>query len=288
MDVILKHQFKVAIDSKKESQFQEVVNALFLKRYGNKFVPIKQKHDEGCDGILNNNTVIAAYAPQKANLREFKNKASGDFNSYKDNWQNKYPEWQYVYNGEYTAEMIKHLKDLHSDVQITDINVLIDLIESLPHFKRREIAGYLGINEQYVVNDVMKVVVEDVFKLSEGCGAVKKPHEFPPYIEDKIKLNYDEIDVEDALKEYECVAEYFSQLKDVLKSYQDYEIDALKTKLMDSYKKLSGNFKTRFNNMVDEYSAKNKSDDYYVFFIRVVLIYFFETCIIGDRPESEK
>jgi hypothetical protein len=43
MDIILKHQFKTAIDSKKETNFQEFINELFIKKYGNAFAPIKQK-----------------------------------------------------------------------------------------------------------------------------------------------------------------------------------------------------------------------------------------------------
>ena len=81
---------------------------------------------------------------------------------------------------------------------------------------------------------------------------------------------------------------YFAQLKDVLKLYQDFEIDSLKTKVSSTYNKLAGDFKTRLNNLVDLLSERNKNDDYYVMFLRIVLIYFFEICLIGKKTESEK
>lgn len=288
MNSVLKHQFKVAIDSCKEGSFNELVNELFVKRFGNAFSPLKQKHDQGCDGILNNNTIIAAYAPQKPNLRSFKKKAGDDFNSYKDNWQSKHPKWRYVYNGEYTAEMVQHLKSLKNDVILTDINGVLDLVEQLTHFKRRELASSLGIDEVLIVNDIMLAVVEDLFKFASDYDAEAHPHESPPYIEDKIVLNYSHSDIGDALKVYEYVMEYFPQLKDVLKSYESHEISALKAKLIGCYNKYSGDFKTRLENLVEEFSKNNKEDDSYSFFVRVVLFYFFETCVIGQRPESEK
>jgi len=129
--------------------------------------------------------------------------------------------------------------------------------------------------------------IEDLFLMSEQCVEDVAPHKSPPYIEDKIRLNYDEKDVEDALKEYEAVVEYFGELKNILKSYQDYEVGALKTKLIECYGSLSGNFKQRIILLIDRFAERNKNDDYYVFFVRVVLIYFFEICVIGKRPESE-
>ena len=287
MNPVLKHQFRTAIDSKKEDNFQILVNELFIKKYGNAFSPVKQKRDKGCDGILNNKTILAAYAPEKAILRNFKKKAGDDFEKYKSNWQ-RYSEWQYVYNGEYTSEMRNHLQSLKQDVITTDINGLLDMIEQLPHSKCRELASSLGIDEQYIVNDIMRAVIEDLLKLAENAEAIRISRNSPPYIEDKIKINYESSDVDDALKEYECVLEYFAQLEDILKSYANPEISSLKSKLINTYNKSQGNFKTRLNNLIENFSGDNSKDDSYVFFVRVVLVYFFEICVIGKRLESEK
>lgn len=288
MNSVLKHQFRTAIDSRKEANFNDFVNELFSKRFGDSFNSVKQKHDKGCDGILDGDTILAAYAPQKINLRSFKIKSGDDFKSYEDNWQANHPKWRYVFNGEYTSQMIQHLKFLKIDAILTDINSLLELVEELPHFKRRELASFLGIDELLIVNDIMIAVVEDLFRMASNCEAEAHPHQSPPYIEDKISLNYSTSDIDDALKEYENVVEYFSQLKDVLKGYGSPEISALKSKLLSCYNKYSGDFKARFENLAEEFSKNNKGDDYYCFFVRIVLFYFFETCVIGKRPESEK
>lgn len=288
MDSILRSLFKTAVEGKKDVAFQDIVDSIYTKRFGSRFTSVKQKRDKGCDGIVENKRILAAYAPEKPNLKDFKKKTSEDYDKYSVNWSSTHPEWEYIYNGEYTAQMIQHLDSMKQDCCKVDINRLLDMIDELPHFRRRELAIELSINEQFIINDVLKAVIEDLFKLSEQCIEGSKPYQAPPYIEDKIKLNYDEKDVEGALKEYESVIGYFGELKDLLKSYQDYEVGALKTKLIDCYGKLSGSFKERLEELTKQFSERNKNDDYYVFFVRVVLVYFFESCIIGKRPESEK
>lgn len=288
MDSILRTLFRTAIEGKKDIAFQAVVDSIYAKTFGSRFTSVKQKRDKGCDGIVENKKIIAAYAPEKPNLKDFKKKADDDFGKYKDNWATTHSEWEYVYNGEFTAQMVQHLDSLKQNCHKVDINCLLDMVDCLPHFRRRELAMELSINEQFIVNDVLKAVIEDLFKLSEQCIEGLKPHVSPPYIEDKIRINYDQKDVEDALKEYECVIKYFGELKDILKAYQDFEVGALKIKLIDCYGKLSGNFKERLEFLTKQFSERNKDDDYYFFFVRVVLIYFFESCVIGKRPESEK
>ncbi|MHB8879967.1 MAG: hypothetical protein ACYC69_00495 [Thermodesulfovibrionales bacterium] len=287
MDSTLKTLFKAAVDGKKDSAFQDIVDIVYSKRFGPRFVSVKQKRDKGCDGIVDNSRILAAYAPEKSKLKDFKKKFTGDFEKYQNDWQADHPHWECIYNGEFTAQMIQHLNALKPDCVKTDINRLLDMIGELPHFKRRELAIDLSINEQFIINDALKAVIEDLFKLSEESIEGSKLYESPPYIEDKIRLNYDESDIEDALKEYEHVVEHFGELKDILKSYQDFEIGAVKTKLISSYGKLSGNLKDRLESLTEQFSERNKNDDYYIFFVRVVLIYFFEICVIGRRPESE-
>ncbi len=288
MDSILRTLFKTAIEGRKDIAFQDVVDSIYSKRFCSRFISVKQKRDKGCDGIVENKKILAVYAPEQPNLKNFKKKVDEDFGKYRDSWSATHSEWEYVYNGEFTAQMIQHLDSLKQDCYKVDINRLLDMIDELPHFRRRELAVELSINEQFIINDVLKAVIEDLFKMSEQCIEDSKPHKFPPYIEDKIRLNYDEKDVEDALKEYESVVEYFGELKDILKLYPDFEVGALKTKLIECYGKMSGNFKQRLGTLIEQFSERNKNDDCYVFFVRVILIYFFESCVIGKRPESEK
>ena len=63
---------------------------------------------------------------------------------------------------------------------------------------------------------------------------------------------------------------------------------ALKNKVITEYGKLSGDFKTRLNNLTAALSGNHKNDQQYKYYVRVVLIYMFEICLIGKRSEAEK
>jgi hypothetical protein len=78
------------------------------------------------------------------------------------------------------------------------------------------------------------------------------------------------------------------KLKDTLKSYDDEEMAALKNKVITEYGKLSGDFKTRLNNLTELLSGNNGNDQQYKYYVRVVLLYMFEICLIGQRVEAEK
>lgn len=288
MDSILKTLLKAAIEGKKDTAFQDIIDSIYSLKYGHCFTPVKQKRDKGCDGIVENKRVLSVYAPERQNLTEFKKKSKNDFEKYRENWILTHPDWEYVYNGEFTALMVQHLDSLKHGCLKTDINALLNMIGELPNSKRRDLAIEMGINEQFIINDVLKKVVEDLFKIADQSLERMPSHRPPPYIEDKIRLNYSETDVDDALKMYELVYPYFGDLRDVLKAYRDYEVGALKTRLTDCYARLSGGFKHRFVVLVEQFSEQNKDDDYYVLFVKVVLVYFFEICVIGERPGSEK
>ena len=78
------------------------------------------------------------------------------------------------------------------------------------------------------------------------------------------------------------------KLKEILKTYSDDDIAALKNKIITQYGKLAGDFKERFNNLAEMLSGRHNNDQQYVYYIRVVLLYMFEICLIGKRLEAEK
>jgi hypothetical protein len=190
MDSIFKHQIKLAINRLKENNFQEFVNALYIKKYGTDFTPIKQKKDKGCDGILKNGKIIAAYAPENYRLNKFKSKTKEDYDKYVQNWRDRHPKWCLVYNGPFTAEMVGFIDSLDHGVEKVDINQIIKLIESLNWSDIRDIADYLGIDGQYFINDILQNVVDDLLKNSSKASLPSQKHK-PPYIEHKIEANFD-------------------------------------------------------------------------------------------------
>ena len=285
MDSIFEYQIKVAIDRLKGNSFQDFMDELLIRKYGKDFTCVKNKRDKGCDGIIGGDTILAEYAPEKSDLREFKKKAKDDYDKYQMHWHSKYPKWCFVYNGEFTADMVQFIEGLGSGLGKCDIKQIMDDIRSLPWSKVRDIANYLGVDEQYFINDVLRNVVEDLLKGADTESVMASSK--PPYIVDKIKLNYDESDVQGALNEYEDVLPTLTELKNVLKPYRDREVASLKDKIIVAYNKLSGDFKTRLNNLTEQLSEKSKDDDLYRYYVRVVLIYFFEICLIGKKVQGE-
>ena len=75
MDNIVREVLKTKIMGLKATAFQDALDRIYLCIYGEEnFQRVKQKHDGGSDGILNGETVLAAYAPEKYNLNDFKKK----------------------------------------------------------------------------------------------------------------------------------------------------------------------------------------------------------------------
>jgi hypothetical protein len=286
VDLQFKHQIRVAIDRRKENQFQRFVDELFIKKYSRSFIPVKQKHDKGCDGILNNNEILAAYAPANHTLKKFKKKIGEDHDSYVKNWKITHPKWCVVYNGEFTAEMIKFIDSLESDAGKIDIGQIVSMVERMNWANIRDLAEYLGIPDEYYINDIMQNVISDLLKNSKK-SAKAITQEKPIYIEDKIELNYDSNDIENAKNEYSVFLPTLGKLKGVLKTYDDEEINALKVRVISEFGKLGGKFKVRLENLADNFAGKCKNDQQYLFYVKVILLYMFEICLIGKKVEAE-
>ena len=288
MDHIFEHQIKMSIDSLKGNSFQDFMNELFIAKYGINFTPIRNKQDKGGDGILNHKTIIAAYAPDKPNLSKFKSKINTDYDEYKENWMSRYPKWCVVFNGEFTARMLQHMDELDRGIIKCDINHIVELINSLRFPKIRDIArNYLRIDEEHIIYDVLKKIIDDLLKDNTSLYSIDE-HLQPPYIEDKVKLNYIEEDIQGALIEYKDMIPDISKFESILKCYEDEDIKVLKNKVSIEYSKLAGDFKTRLNNLNELFSERNKNDDRYKYAVRVVLIYYFETCRIGKKTSEEQ
>ena len=287
MDHIFEHQIKTAIDELKENNFQDFVTELFIKKYGTNFTPIKNKKDKGSDGIINNTTIIAVYAPNKPDLRRFKSKINEDFDKYKNNWMLNYPNWWFIYNGQFTAEMILSIDELDRGIKKIDINHILELVKSLPFPKIREIArDDLGIDEEYIIYDILKKVIDDLLNNKQEKSSLQK-HTQPPYIEKKVAINYVKADIEGALDEYKDMIPDIAKLENIFKSYDDEEIKSLKSKVTVEFNKLIGDFKTKLNNLNESFAERNRNNDLYKYAVRVVLIYFFETCRIGKKTSGE-
>lgn len=287
MNKLLRDIFAEAIKRKTDTEFQEFVSSLYSIVYRNRFVAIKQKRDKGADGILNNDTILAGYGPEKPSLRDFKKKISADYKSFKENWKDEYPNWQVVYNGDFTASMVKHIDELHPGADKVGLRQLVELIADQSWPTIRNIGNLLAIPSDYYINDLLAQVVENLMN-HDGKSVPPASREKALYIEEKIALNYTAHDIEAATDEYSRSLEYFAALESLLKEYTDNEISALRSRIHRDFNMISGEFKERFESQNARYSEKHPHDDMFCFSVTVVLTYFFEQCLIGKTVEAER
>jgi len=287
MDNILRQIVKMKIVSLKGTAFQDALDRIYACIYGNKcFQRVKQKRDDGSDGIVNGDTVLAAYAPESYSLRDFKKKIGGDFASYDNNWSETHSDWQVVTNLESTAQMIKFVNDLKTGASIICIEGLLQKISEQTWTVKTAIFRSLDIPEHYLTNDIVATVIEDLIQISDRNSGFE-PYEKPAYIQDKIELNVSEQNWDSFSDEYEEALALFPIVSSVVRSRPQSKVAAIRSTVRTTYISLSGDFESRFAELVGT-MAKNKiRDDYYVHNMRVVMLYFFEQCLYGQKPISE-
>jgi hypothetical protein len=293
MNTPLQNRFEIQIKALQGFDFQDFIIELFLQKYGAKgFTVLRQKKDKGCDGIINaEKQVIACYGPVSNNQNKFDQKVNEDFEDYQNNWQSSFPNWMFIVNQDVTPLQVSKIKSLKSDAPLLGIKQIISIIYELKNHQRRKIADYLNIEQSFLASDYLGDVLEDLLMGSEvTTESIKYDKIGRIYIEDKIVINYSESEVEDAVNEYVLLAESGSlkDVSDLLSAYEDEEISRLKHKILIDYASTNGTFKERLNQLSKFYTVKyaSENDDDYLHYIRAVLIYLFEQCLIGRKKTS--
>lgn len=287
MDNILRDILKSKIMGLKATAFQDAMDRIFLCIYGeNKYQRVKQKHDGGSDGIVNSDTILAAYAPERYNLTDFKRKVGDDFKSYKKNWESSHGKWQVITNLEATAQMIKFVGNLKAGATIVCIDKLLQRIAEQTWSVKLDILRALDIPSHYLSVDLISTIIEDLIKISES-DIKFPPYNKPVYIQDKIKANCSLDYQKQFSDEYEDALSIFPIISNILKSRSRLDVASIRSKIRNTYGSLAGSFEEKLNTMVNIMSQRNSSDDCYSGSMRIVIIYFFEQCLFGLRPSSE-
>lgn len=290
MNEPLKNVFEVQIKSLRGFGFQDFVNELFLMKLGEgDFIPPRKVKDKGCDGIIiSERRVLACYAPQKYDYKVFRDKINSDFESYRENWEAEYPNWMFITNQDVSPDQVKEVDALKKRAAIFGVKNIISVIEGLDSYKRRKLGKYLRIDQDYFTQDYLREILEDLLKetdISEQSVHYSKA----PYMPDKIELNYEREDIEGAFQEYDILVDHFPRILEIIQGYEDKEIDKIKLKIITDFNKKPGAFKERLEQQTEQYLEKySPKDDNYLFFIRAILIYHFEQCLIGSKTEAEK
>lgn len=286
MNQLLRKQFRNAIRLLTDSRFQDFIAFLFTTTHGDSFTAIKQKHDKGSDGILNRDTILAAYGPEKYALSTYKKKVAEDYKSYDKHWKPTHKNWMVIFNDDFNANMQLHIEALHPGAFSVGLSELVEKIEMLPWGKIIRVGEYLGIPPELLINDLIGHVIDDLISVSDE-GQATSIRLQAIYIEDKIAINYSEVEVQNATDEYYCCLEYFDATEAILREHEPREVNALKRRICNDFNSLGGTFADRFRGLLDRYCQVRISDDLYRFAVIVLLTFFFERCLIGKKSKGE-
>jgi len=295
MKTPLINNFETQIKNLKGSEFQTFVSKLFILKYGETgYTILREIKDKGCDGIIEiEKRVIACYGDDNGKesdkrKKDFKQKATGDFEKYKNNWQKSYPNWSIVINNDIDPDYDLFVKTLSSGASVIGSIQLLEIVEHLKHFQRKKLGENLRINNEYFSQDCLKDILEDLSSSEIDNSNITYNRDSLTNIKTKIEINYNNQDIENIKKDFENLLETGSLdlVKDLISSYENTEIAKIKNRILTDFNKLpNGDFKQKFeylvNFYIEKYSVEN--DDDYLWLIKSLLYYLFEQCLIGKK-----
>ncbi|GGG97340.1 hypothetical protein GCM10011416_14130 [Polaribacter pacificus] len=293
MNSPLKNSFRVQIESLNLFKFQDFITELFILRYGSEnYIPPREIKDKGADGIItSSNTLVACYGPKSVDKNRYLKKIEDDFESYEDNWIDDYKNWMFVTNNDIPEYAIKKINALKPDATQIGIKNILQFIEELTSSQKRTLGTFLNISRDLFARDYLKELIEDLIKDSEFT-IENVDYKTQIYFPDKVSINFKQKDINKVLDEYDSYFEngVFNVIGGLLFGYEDEDFEKLKHKIKYDYTNESGSFKKRLKQMIDKYLNKysSENDDEYLYYLRAILLYLFEQCIIGDKTKAEK
>lgn len=287
MNKLLLMQFTQMVRSKTDNGFQDFVVFLFQVVHEDDFRVVKQKHDKGSDGIVNGDTVLAVYGPSDYSLAKFKKKVGDDYKSYARNWKDTHPHWIVVYNDELRANMIQFAEAKHSGADKIGLPELIAMIERLPWSKIQRVGDYLGIPTELLMNDLIGQVVDDLIRQNEIEQSIADRPK-ATYIEEKLALNYSSDEVSLATDQYFDCLVYFNSTEEILQAHTHFSLTSLRNRIRTDFNLQGGRFAERLRGLVALYTQARTNDDLYRFAVTILLVFFFEQCLIGRRTAEEE
>jgi len=293
MNSPLKNSFRVQIESLNLFKFQDFITELFILRYGaENYIPPREIKDKGADGIItSSNILIACYGPKIIDKKRYIKKIEDDFESYEENWIDDYKNWMFVTNNDIPEYAIKTINSLKPDTTQIGVKNILQFIEELTSSQKRAIGKYLNIDRDLFARDYLKELIEDLIKDS-NFTTENVDYKTQIYFPDKVALNFAQEDINSVLDEYDSYFEngVFNVIGALLFGYEDEDFEKLKHKIKYDYTNESGNFKNRLKQLIEKYLYKYASDndDEYLYYLRAILLYLFEQCIIGDKTKAEK
>lgn len=289
MKAPLKTQIRTQISALTGFNFQNFIVEMFLLTFGSDgFTPIRRVKDKSCDGIFSKDkTILAAYGPNTYTKKQFEEKVDSDFDGYKKNWQSKFPHWRFIVNHDLSPNEVLYVETLHQE--IWGLEQIVAFIETLNSATIRELASILRIDvSDFLANDYLEEILSDLLRVEgQHIQNLKyKPKDLTE-IGEKLILNYsEEVDLASVKEEYPILSSYFGDVDALLGGYGDSNIDKIKVRVINDFGSTNGeSFKEKFDELTKNYQSKysSSSDDDYLLYVRVILMYMFEQCFIGKR-----
>jgi len=293
MNTPLHNSFKVQIENLCKYGFQDFITKLFMLRYGvENYISPRDIKDKGADGIIvNDETIIACYGPEKVVQKRYLDKIEGDFKSYSSNWKKDYKNWMFVTNNDIPVWAIQKITSLKKDTKQIGLKNILQFVEELSSSNKRELGRYLNIQTELFAKDYLNEIIEDLIKDISFTDENTK-YKKQIFFLDKVKLNYAQDDIDGVLHEYDVYFEggVFTEIESLLFGYEDEDTNKLKIRIISDFNDKSGDFKSRLQQLSKKYLDKfsSENDDEYLYYIRAVLIYLFEQCLIGAKTKEEK
>lgn len=303
MDKALKANIKELIKSKRGFEFENFIAELNLIQYGSDgFQPTRERKDDGAEGlILSSKTIIAAYGPDAFDEKKFTKKVDDDFDDFLEKWAETNPSWIMHYNNALAPAQLKitdKLKTLAEGKNIITNHISIKGIDQIMHMietefsavQQRAVAKLLGVPRELIVFDHVRNIIDDLIQGTTIDEEVVN-YKLEVDIEGKINLNYTEADIEAALEEYEELNAHgtLKKIWSILSTFQTEEINSLKLRIKREFNSENGAFKNKLESLTNRYLLKysNEDDDYFQYYIRSLLVYCFEQCMIGKKTTNE-
>ncbi len=294
MNNTLKAVIDAKIIGKFGTDFQHLFQFVLKQKYGNLIQTLADSSDLGADCILKRNDgsvekIYAVYAPEstKYNLSLFKTKFTDDYNTFKKKWGSHEIQWVPVCNRKITGEAFQFLTNLAHPREIYDIKKIKDLIfETFDYSQIIKLTKYLDIDSKFVDYNVLDIIISDIisFKINISNDDF---NQIPPKLMDKIKENFEETYWEAKTKYFK--QEYFNSIyifKDYFEKLNSNDQRVLKSKFQSTYEKYikNPNFDTLIRNILNLLGQSHLNDDYYMYWLKIIIHYMFEICIIGRDP----
>jgi len=294
MNKAVQNLFAARIETLQGFDFEDFVKELFLKRFSETgFLPTRPRKDRGCDGILlHSRTILACFGPKEYDYNKFVRKVNEDFADYQKYWHSTHPNWQMVVNHKLDPRQQTYIEKKHPGSVILGLDHLLSIISTeINATSMRHLSNLLGMDSSQVFSSYLAELLENLLleTKTDPSQLTEYKKEHLTALLDKIPLNYTVEDLESAYQDFDLVIPLFPTIRGHISNFTDEEKSRLKSRVVDDYNKMGGDFRQRVISLCDFYLQRfsHEDDEEYRFNIKSVLLYIFEQCLIGRKKEAK-